>query len=57
MRNLIKITINKFSLFLLFYFFIQSSILKAEIFNEINITGNKRLSFETILMFSGLKKK
>ena len=56
MRNLIKITINKYSLFLLFYFFIHSSILKAEIFNEINITGNKRISFETILMFSGLKE-
>ena len=57
MKNLIKIIIKKFSLFLLFYFFLQNSILKAEIYNEIIITGNKRLSFETILMFSGLKNK
>ena len=56
MINLIKIIINKYSLFLLFYFFIHSSILKAEIFNEIIITGNKRISYETILMFSGIKE-
>ncbi len=56
MINFIKTIINKHSFFLLFYFFIHSSILKAEIFNEINITGNKRISFETILMFSGLKE-
>ena len=57
MKKLTKIIIKKISLILLFYFFLHNSILKAEIFNEIIITGNKRLSFETILMFSGLKKK
>ena len=31
------------------------SNLKAEVYNEIKVTGNKRLSFETILMFSGLE--
>ena len=57
MKKLTKIIIKKISLILLFYFFLHNSILKAEIFNEIIITGNKRLSFETILMFSGLKNK
>ena len=57
MKNLTKIAIKKFSFILLFYFFLNNSILKAEIFNEIIITGNNRLSYETILMFSGLKKK
>ena len=31
------------------------SFLKAEKYDAINVTGNKRLSVETILMFSGLE--
>ncbi len=57
MKNFTKIIIKKFGLILIFYFFLHNSILKAEVFNEIIIIGNKRLSSETILMFSGLKKK
>ena len=57
MKNITKKIIKKFSLIFLFYFFLHNSVLKAEIFNEIIITGNKRLSVETIIMFSGLEKK
>ena len=57
MKNFTKIIIKKFGLILIFYFFLHNSIVKAEVFNEIIIIGNKRLSSETILMFSGLKKK
>ena len=38
--------------FLIFTFF---SKLNAEIYNDIKVKGNKRLSIETVLMFSGLK--
>ena len=57
MKNITKKIIKKFNLIFLFYFFLHNSLLKAEIFNEIIITGNKRLSVETILMFSGLEKE
>ncbi len=55
MKNLIKKITNSLFLFLIIYFFIVMSNLKAEVYNEIKVTGNKRLSFETILMFSGLE--
>ena len=45
----------KFCLFLFVYLFTNISFSNAKIYNEIIITGNKRLSVETILMFSGLK--
>ncbi len=45
----------KFYLFLFVYLFTNISFSHAKIYNEIIITGNKRLSVETILMFSGLK--
>ena len=45
----------KFYLFLFVYLFTNISFSNAKIYNEIIITGNKRLSVETILMFSGLK--
>ena len=54
MKNLTKIIIKKFGLILIFYFFLHNPILKAEVYNEIIIIGNKRLSSETIRMFSGL---
>ena len=34
-------------------FFVK--IVNSEIYNQINVIGNERLSVETILMFSGLK--
>ena len=54
MKNFIKKTINKLGLILVIYIFVFTSIIKAEIYNEIKVTGNKRLSVETVLMFSGL---
>ena len=55
MRKLFnKITVNVF-LTLSIFFFINISSSKAEIFNEIKVSGNKRLSVETVLMFSGLE--
>ncbi len=40
---------------LLICFFINMSVSVAQTYNEIIVTGNKRLSVETVLMFSGLK--
>ena len=40
---------------LLICFFINASVSVAQTYNEIIVTGNKRLSVETVLMFSGLK--
>ena len=55
MRNLFnKITVNIF-LTISIFFFISIPSSKAEIFNEIKVLGNKRLSVETVLMFSGLE--
>ena len=54
MINLIKKnTKNIFFSLLIFLFIVSSS--KAEVFNEIKVSGNKRVSVETILMFSGLE--
>ena len=39
----------------LFLFILLSSNLRAEIINEIKVEGNKRISPETIIMFSGAK--
>ncbi len=50
-----KKIINNFFTFLLMYSFVGISFLKAEKYDAINVTGNKRLSVETILMFSGLE--
>ena len=40
---------------LIFSFFLNIFNVNAQIFNEIEVKGNKRLSVETILMFSGLR--
>ena len=54
MKNLIN-RIRKFN-FVVFTFFILSvSSSNAQIYNEIKVSGNERLSVETIIMFSGLK--
>ena len=47
--------INNLFIFLIIYLFSGISILKAEKYEIINVTGNNRLSVETILMFSGLE--
>ena len=46
-----KIFINHLIIILLFLF----SSAKASVYEEIVITGNERISIETIIMFSGLK--
>ena len=45
-------SIYKTILILIFSLFILSSLSKAEIINNINIEGNKRISKETIIMFA-----
>jgi len=42
---------------LLFFLFTLTSILRAEIINEITIEGNQRISAETIKMFAGVTVK
>ncbi len=39
---------------LLFFFLIFASILRAEVIDKINVEGNKRISSQTIKMFSGV---
>ena len=51
-NNFFKI---KFFTLILFCFFLNFKTIKAEIYNEIRILGNERLSVETIIMFSELK--
>ncbi len=41
--------------FIFFFIFLNMNNLTAEIYNEIKVKGNDRLSIETIIMFSGLK--
>ena len=48
---------SKIKLLLIFILFIFTSVLRAEIINEINIEGNQRISSETIKMFSGVSIK
>ena len=47
----------KIKLLLIFILLIFTSVLRAEVINEINIEGNKRISSETIKMFSGVSIK
>ncbi len=55
MKKFKKKIINKLFIFLFIYLFAGISFLNAEIYKSINVIGNKRLSVETILMFSGLE--
>ena len=50
--NILK-SFYKFN-FLLIFFLIFTSILRAEIINKINVEGNERISSKTIQMFSGV---
>ena len=45
----------KTKILFLFLFILLNSNLRAEIINEIKVEGNKRISPETIIMFSGAK--
>ena len=49
--------INKIGLILIFFLFIITSVLRAEIIDKINIEGNQRISTDTIKMFSGVSVK
>ena len=49
--------INKIGLILIFFLFIFTSVLRAEIIDEINIQGNQRISTDTIKMFSSVSVK
>ncbi len=46
---------KKYFYILIFSFFLNIVNVNAQTFNEIEVKGNKRLSVETILMFSGLR--
>ncbi len=54
MKDLTNI-IRKFNFILSIYFILSFSSSYAEIYDEIRVKGNERLSVETIVMFSGLK--
>ena len=56
MRKLIK-RLTKNILVILIFSIFCTSFVKAEIYDEIVVTGNERLSVETIIMFSGLNIK
>ena len=51
--------INKFNkkyVFIYFiFFFLFFNLVKAEVINKIEVTGNERISDETIILFSGVK--
>ena len=49
--------INKIGLILILFLFIFTSMLRAEIIDEINIEGNQRISTDTIKMFSSVSVK
>ncbi len=55
MKKKNKIITYKIYLFFVIFLFLAPSLVEAKIYNEIKVTGNKRLSIETILIFSGLK--
>tara|TARA_Y100001970_G_scaffold232218_1_gene288980 strand:- start:15752 stop:18010 length:2259 start_codon:yes stop_codon:yes gene_type:complete len=42
------------NLLIMLYLLVLTSVAKAEIFNDIKISGNQRLSIETVIMFSDL---
>ena len=37
-------------------FFLSTSLIKAEVINQIEINGNKRVSDETIIIYGEIKK-
>ena len=55
--NIFKRIVKKIKIFSLLYFILGFNNLYAEIYDEIKVNGNERLSVETIVMFSGLNIK
>ena len=55
MSNIVLKLVKKKFFFIIFIFFFNISFSKAEIYEEIIVKGNERLSIETVIMFSGLK--
>ena len=51
----LKVELNKIFFLILFTIILNLTSAKSEVFNEIRVKGNERLSIETIIMFSGLK--
>ena len=49
------IKIKKINLIIFIYLMLTSALANAKIYEEISVSGNERLSVETIIMFSGLK--
>ena len=47
--------IIKFNFLLIIFFLFSIKLVNSEIYDQINIEGNERLSVETIVMFSGIK--
>ena len=54
MKSLLNNYLKKVFLLSVIVFFVGICNSKAEIYNSITVKGNKRLSIETVLMFSGL---
>ena len=52
-----KIKYKKINLIIFLYLSFNFSLTNAQIYDEIKVIGNERLSVETILMFSGLNIK
>ena len=55
MKKILKNFIIKINLLIILFALSNLSIAKSEIYSEINVTGNERISIETVIMFSGLK--
>ena len=55
MINIVFKSVKKITFYILFILFFSISLSKAEIYDEIIVEGNERLSIETVIMFSGLK--
>ena len=55
MINIVFKSVKKITFYIIFILFFSISLSKAEIYDEIIVEGNERLSIETVIMFSGLK--
>ena len=49
-------SIYKISLFLIFFYFLSTHVLRAEIVEKINVEGNQRISSDTIKISKDKKK-
>ena len=55
MKKILKNFIKKINLLIILFTLSNLTNAKSEIYSEINVTGNERISIETVIMFSGLK--